>query len=613
MCAGPVGQRLPRTRLLLALAASALAACGGGNTSSVSAPDFAITDSGTVSVAQGATSSPIALAVTGLNGFTGNVSFTISGLPVGASTSPAFPLTLSAGSQQSFLVTVPANTPPGSSAITVTGSSGSLSHTAPAITLTTTAAASVSITPATVNVAAGGNVQFIATVSGNSNAGVIWRVNGIAGGDGSAGTITIDGLYTAPLAASSAAVSAASLADPADSATATATVLAPHRIGVRQTAGNAEFYDVRVGTPFVPRGNNYIRLANLTDPGGNTVLSHSTFNLGMYDPVRTETALAAMQASGYNVVTVTLNGCCAGTIGDSAGGLSKAYIANVADFLSRARSHGIVAVLASQWLPAFGGFSQIMAPCYPQFDDINLQNLSSCGIEATRTYYRDLVQGLIDAGAPLDAIDSYELWDEYYYNAGKAPLSATSGTVTTANGRTYDMATPTARQQMMDDGLVYFADQVGAAIRALDPTALVTISFFSPEGPNPTRQGDPRIIAVYPAVTRSTLDYVDLHLYPVVSGLTMAQSVQNFGMTGYLQKQPVQLGEFGAFVSAYATAAIGAAALRDWQVQSCPYGFTGWLLWTWDTDEQPELWNALSQGGAINQALAPVQRPNPCS
>jgi len=52
-------------------------------------------------------------------------------------------------------------------------------------------------------------------------------------------------------------------------------------------------------------------------------------------------------------------------------------------------------------------------------------------------------------------------------------------------------------------------------------------------------------------------------------------------------------------------------------IQSCAYNFKGWLLWTWDTDEQPELWNGQSNGqssgGAINLKLAPASRPNPCS
>jgi hypothetical protein len=138
------------------------------------------------------------------------------------------------------------------------------------------------------------------------------------------------------------------------------------------------------------------------------------------------------------------------------------------------------------------------------------------------------------------------------------------------------------------------------------------MSFFPPEGPNPTRIGDPRVIEVYPAIASSTLDYVDLHAYPGL-GLTMDQHAQNFGFVGYQQQKPIVMGEMGAFISSYPLVADAATGLQTWQIQSCTYNFKGWLVWTWDTDEQTELWNAMSQGGLISQALSPTTRPDPCT
>ena len=169
--------------------------------------------------------------------------------------------------------------------------------------------------------------------------------------------------------------------------------------------------------------------------------------------------------------------------------------------------------------------------------------------------------------------------------------------------------------QMMDNGLIYFTDQVRAGIVALDPTALVGVGFFVPQEPNPTRFGDPRVITVYPAMANSMADFVDLHAYPIPGDLSLAQIVQNYDFmaSGSQQQKPILMGEFGGFKSEYATAADAASGLANWQVQSCAYEFKGWLLWTWDTDEQPELWNGLSSGGAINLSLAPASRSNPCS
>ena len=83
---------------------------------------------------------PITVTVAAANGFAGTVSVTIAGLPVGATTSPAFPLNVSPSSPQQFTVTVPAGAAIGNSTIVLHGVSDSLSHDAPAITLATTAA-----------------------------------------------------------------------------------------------------------------------------------------------------------------------------------------------------------------------------------------------------------------------------------------------------------------------------------------------------------------------------------------------------------------------------------------------------------------------------------------
>ena len=47
-------------------------------------------------------------------------------------------------------------------------------------------------------------------------------------------------------------------------------------------------------------------------------------------------------------------------------------------------------------------------------------------------------------------------------------------------------------------------------------------------------------------------------------------------------------------------------------MESCDYGYDGWLLWTWDTEEQTDFYNGLTGEGQVNQALAPVNRPDPC-
>ena len=73
------------------------------------------------------------------------------------------------------------------------------------------------------------------------------------------------------------------------------------------------------------------------------------------------------------------------------------------------------------------------------------------------------------------------------------------------------------------------------------------------------------------------------------------------------------MGEYGGSRRVYGTAEAAAADLQNWQFESCAWGFDGWLLWTWDTDEQSELWNGRSAGDLFERALAPRLRVDPCA
>ena len=474
----------------------------------------------------------------------------------------------------------------------------------------------VTILPGSAIVAAGGQQQFTANVTDSLNLAVTWEVDAISGGNATVGTISNAGLYIAPTAQASVTISAVSQADANKSASAVLSVLAPHSIGVRPTATIAEFFDRTTGNVFVPRGNNYIRLAAQTFPWGSVQVYHSTFNVGLYDSAGVETAMNNMQTRGYNIVRVFLNACCHdNTLGNPAGGLSSTYLVNLADFLQRAKTHAIWVIVEADTLPAYGGYTDNYAGC-TNFSQFNALNLCAGGVKGATLFFHDIVQGLINASAPLDAIFAYELRNEYFYDADFPPLNWTTGMVTTADGQTYDMSSATSRQQMMDNGLIYFTDQVRAAIIALDPTALVEVGFFVPQGPIPTRFGDPRVITVYPAMANSTADFVSVHPYPFIGGLTFAQYAENFGFVGYQQQKPVMLEEFGILESNYPVESTAASVAQDWQVQSCDYGIKGWAFWTWDTSNSEQVdgpfWPADLGAGLIAAALSPAVRPDPC-
>ena len=391
-----------------------------------------------------------------------------------------------------------------------------------------------------------------------------------------------------------------------------------HRIAVRLSGGAGEFYDRRTGARFVPRGNNYLRRANQQLPDGRIVFRGSTFIAGLYDPGGMEAALETMHADGYNAVRVILDDACRrGCLGNfGTGGLSPTYLDNVTDFLRRAKANDIYVMLTNEGnAPAGTTWEAIVhQECCADFAGTNLYYLTTGGITGTQQFWQAFLRGLLMRRAPLDIVLGYSLVNEGYFESDKSPLAQTSGTVTTANGRTYDLGNPADRQRMMDENLVNFADHVRAAIREVDPTALVGMGFFWPQSPNPARGGDPRLIRTGPVIHDSALDYVDLHLYPGLE-LSFQEYTENFELTR-LTAKPIVLGEYGAFKFSSPTASGAASNLVDWQQESCSYGFDGWLLWTWDTtDEAPgeaELWTAVDEGGVIEHALAPAARPDPC-
>lgn len=85
----------------------------------------------------------------------------------------------------------------------------------------------VTVTPATAFVVIGATKQFSAAVKNSSNTAVSWSVAGVAGGNTVVGTITTDGMYTAPRilpAQTATSITATSVADPRASDTAQLTI-----------------------------------------------------------------------------------------------------------------------------------------------------------------------------------------------------------------------------------------------------------------------------------------------------------------------------------------------------------------------------------------------------
>ena len=108
-------------------------------------PDFSLAVSpASLNLTVGRAGQPVQVTATALNGFSGTATVALSGLPAGVTANPAS-LTVTPGTPQSVTLTAGNNAQAGSASVIFTGTSGSLSHTAP-LALTVGAAAGVNVT-----------------------------------------------------------------------------------------------------------------------------------------------------------------------------------------------------------------------------------------------------------------------------------------------------------------------------------------------------------------------------------------------------------------------------------------------------------------------------------
>jgi len=150
-------------------------------------PDFTLAATpSSQSVTQG-NSTTYTATVTPTGGFTGTVALSVSGLPAGASGS-FNPASLTSGNS-TLTVTTSSTTPTGSFPLTITGTSGSTTHTAN-VTLVVTAPVvgdfSVTASPASQTVTAGNGTSYTATAtaSGGFTGVVTWSASGLPTGAG---------------------------------------------------------------------------------------------------------------------------------------------------------------------------------------------------------------------------------------------------------------------------------------------------------------------------------------------------------------------------------------------------------------------------------------------
>jgi hypothetical protein len=287
-------------------------------------------------------------------------------------------------------------------------------------------------------------------------------------------------------------------------------------------------------------------------------------------------------------------------------------VANVIDFLRRARQHGVRVVPILEALPLNDTYRIPTA----EAEGMNAIYLTAAGVAAKMSYATSMVSAVAAAegGSLLSTVFGWELENEVYVQSDKLPLSRTSGTITTGDGLVYDLTIAADRQQCVDANIVHWASAVAGAIRGIDPAAMVTASVFTynavgqggPAGVPANHAGDPRIPARPLMLQKySTLDYLDIHLYPTGPGYSLDGDLASSEWPAIDNtSKPVLLGEFGAYKAYYPDLAGAIAAVKAVRAGAYARGFAGSMFWAWDTIHQPELWGADASDGAIDRALS---------
>jgi hypothetical protein len=221
------------------------------------------------------------------------------------------PLTTTFGSATQLTAVIPAAqlTTAGTFPVTVvTPSPGGGTSNATNLTIVVV----VTVSPSTQTLEVTQTQPFTATVTGSSNQGVTWSVNGVTGGNATLGTINASGLYTAPAIPPSPnnvlTVKAASVADPTRTGAAAVTVVNPvpvlYSISPNAvTAGDGDTTLTVTGSGFAAQSVVYADATTLATVFRSSTQLRATLPSAMLADPRTLTITVVTPGPGGGVST----------------------------------------------------------------------------------------------------------------------------------------------------------------------------------------------------------------------------------------------------------------------------------------------------------------------
>jgi hypothetical protein len=187
---------------------------------------------------------------------------------------------------------------------------------------------SVTVTPQTACILPSTTQQFTATTSGTPSSSVKWYVNSVLGGNASVGTMTADGLYTAPATAKSYTITAVSQGTPSYSGSVAVSVT---------TTPSFTIYPYVASIPVGAQQTFQAQLCQVPDSKVTFTVDNIAGGNSTVGTVSSTGVYTAPMTAGKHTVRVTDS-----KLGKTSGGVVTVFSSITADFGSRANNTAVV-------------------------------------------------------------------------------------------------------------------------------------------------------------------------------------------------------------------------------------------------------------------------------
>ena len=403
------------------------------------------------------------------------------------------------------------------------------------------------------------------------------------------------------------------------------------RIAIKKSENGAHFVYKGTNEVYTPVGGNYMGLR-----GGDhsTFDAPTSFTQADYDPIKAEAMLRALSDNYGNVIRVFLIGRTAinpGISGDPAyslddpnyyyEGLYVPYMENVVHFLRTAQKYGVYVMLTlgDADVPSNDYYISLQGGAALER---NKMYFDSRGVNARKTYAKNVIKYFTEKAPDcVSGIFSIELQNEFAVYGDQWPFNLTSGEVTIANGKTYDMGDADSRELCYREGVTYYINQVYSAIKSVDMNVLVNEGTFTRNivgnnhvyGMQGINSGDIRLPATFDIYLNTNIDFLDVHIYYAnTNGNTVLNSFaddltyMNFWtdeVQALLKQKPIFMGEFGPSARIFQNPDDAKEVWTETVRLATESGFKGFSVWTLESHNQTECWNILADDGKFDLFL----------